>query len=60
MNGFIGGASGLLEKNLLAFNGDIKMHHDSEIIIDFCKNVHVDTICLNSGKLKDIGSILRI
>lgn len=60
MNGFIGGASGLLEENLLAFNGDIKTHHDGEIIIDFCKNVHVDTICLNSGKLKDIGSILRI
>lgn len=58
MQGFIGGASGLISNNILCFNGDLKTHHDGESIRDFCKNVGVDTVSLNGGNLVDIGSIL--
>lgn len=56
--GFIGGASGLLKKDLLGFNGDIKKHPDYNSIHDFCRNHNVDIISLNNGTLSDIGSII--
>lgn len=59
MKGFIGGVSGLINKNTLCFNGDLKTHPDCENIISFCKNVGVDTVSLNKGNLVDIGSILH-
>ncbi len=59
MKGFIGGASGLIKDNLLAFNGNLKTHPDYENIISFCKNVGISVISLNNGNLTDIGSILR-
>ncbi len=58
MKGFIGGASGLIQKDLLAFNGNIKTHPDYENISSFCKNVGVNIISLNNGDLTDIGTIL--
>ena len=58
MEGFIGGASGIVN-NTLYFNGDINTHPDSENIIAFCKNVGVDVVSLNKGILKDIGSIIQ-
>lgn len=58
MEGFIGGATGLIN-NILYFNGDIKTHPDANNMIDFCKNVGVDTFSLNKGNLIDIGSILQ-
>ncbi len=60
MNGFIGGASGLLEDDLLAFNGDIRTHRNRDSITGFCKNAGVKIVCLNTGKLADIGTIIRI
>lgn len=60
MTGFIGGVSGLIEKNILAFNGDIKTHPDYFNIRDFCRNIGTEMISLNKGELKDIGSIIRI
>ena len=59
MQGFIGGASGLINKTTLCFNGDLKTHPDCNNIIDFCKNVGVDTISLNKGNLVDIGTIMQ-
>ncbi len=59
MNGFIGGASGLINKNTLVFNGELKTHPDGENIISFCKNAGVDTVELKKGNLVDIGSILQ-
>ena len=56
--GFIGGASGLLEKDLLGFNGNIKMHPDWRNIKDFCKNHGVNVISLANEPLMDIGSII--
>lgn len=58
MEGFIGGATGLIN-NVLYFNGDIKTHPDANNMIDFCRNVGVDTFSLNKGNLIDIGSILQ-
>ena len=59
MKGFIGGASGLIDNKTLCFNGNLKTHPDCDNIISFCNNVGVDAVSLNSGNLKDIGSILR-
>ncbi|MDD6214962.1 MAG: hypothetical protein PUB42_07255 [Firmicutes bacterium] len=57
-HGFIGGATGLLDKNTLAVNGDIKRHDDFKRIIDFCGRYGVEVISLNSGEITDIGSII--
>lgn len=60
MIGFIGGASGLIDKNILAFNGNIKTHPDYCNIRDFCRNYGTEIINLNNGILTDIGSIIAI
>lgn len=56
--GFIGGASGLIEDRLLAFNGELKTHPDGEIIKKFCNNHGVEIAELKSGILTDLGSII--
>ncbi len=58
--GFIGGASGLISKEILAFNGDISLHPDYNKIKSFCKNHNVDVYSLNNCELEDIGSIIPI
>ena len=58
--GFIGGASGLIDKNILAVNGELKTHPDGAAITSFCKNYGVDIYELQKGYLTDIGSILPI
>lgn len=58
--GFIGGASGKLNKNLLAFAGDINTHPQGEEIIEFCKDRGVQVLSLHNGPLQDIGGILPI
>ncbi len=58
--GFIGGAGGLIEKSLLAFNGNLFSHPDFYKIFEFCYNSSVGIVSLSSGKLYDIGSIIRI
>lgn len=60
MDGFIGGASGLLEDGILAFNGDIHTHRSGGSIIEFCRNAGVKPVCLNTCRLADIGTIIRI
>jgi len=57
--GFIGGCSGLLEKNVLAFNGKVEFHSDYRMIYEFCKERGVDVISLNSNPLYDIGTLIR-
>ena len=56
--GFIGGATGLIDNNTLAVNGDINSHPDSEQIKVFCHKYNVDIIPLKDGKLVDIGTII--
>lgn len=56
--GFIGGASGLIERNVLAFNGELGTHPDGEKIKKFCQNHNVEVAELKTGILTDIGSII--
>ncbi|MDD6483685.1 MAG: hypothetical protein PUF72_03805 [Clostridiales bacterium] len=58
--GFIGGATGLIDKNILAVNGSLKTHPDKDNITAFCKNHGVDIYELKKGVIEDIGSILPI
>lgn len=58
--GFIGGCSGKLAKNILAFAGDVTKHTDYIRIRDFCLKKGVEVISLGKGVLTDIGSILPI
>lgn len=58
--GFIGGASGLIDKNILAVNGELKTHPNGDVIQSFCKNHSVDIYELKKGNITDIGSILPI
>lgn len=58
--GFIGGCSGKLAKNILAFAGDITKHTDHVRIRDFCYKKGVEIVSLGKGILTDIGSILPI
>ena len=57
-NGFLGGASGFLGKNKLAFFGDIKLHPNYNDIKFFTEERKIDIITLSSTKLEDFGSIL--
>ncbi|MBO5060697.1 MAG: hypothetical protein J6C82_07280 [Clostridia bacterium] len=59
-HGFIGGSTGLIDKNTLVFNGDINFHSDANRIIDFCNLYGVKPISLNNGPIVDIGSIIAI
>lgn len=58
--GFIGGCCGLLDKNTLAFFGDLSYHPDYNIIIDFLNKYNVKPIYLKKGPLTDRGSLFII
>lgn len=58
--GFIGGATGLLEKDLLAVNGNLDLHKDRDAIRLFCKSHGVEVISLSDEPITDIGTIIRI
>lgn len=58
--GFIGGCSGLIEKNLMAFTGNISLHPDYDSIYGFCKNHGVELCSLSKDNLVDIGTITLI
>lgn len=58
--GFIGGASGLLSYDTMAFFGNISLHPDCENIKAFLKNYGIYTLALCGGELVDYGSIIPI
>ena len=58
-NGFLGGASGFISKNKLAFCGNLKMHPQYNEFFSFLKDRNIDIIQLSSTKLCDYGSILN-
>lgn len=58
--GFLGGASGKIAKNKLAFAGDITLHRDYKKIYDFCMSRNVMPISISDEPLIDIGSIIPI
>lgn len=58
--GFIGGISGLIGKNKLAFSGCLKHHPDYKDIRKFLEYHKVNPIFLEDEKPTDIGSIIPI
>ncbi|WZL74490.1 hypothetical protein QBE52_07065 [Clostridiaceae bacterium 35-E11] len=58
--GFIGGTSGLIGKNKLAFSGYLEHHSDYAEILYFLKRHNVAEIFLSKDKPMDIGSIIPL
>lgn len=58
--GFIGGCCGLLDKNLIAFTGNIETHPDEASIKRFLKSYDMEYISLLNSELIDIGGILPL
>ncbi len=58
--GFIGGCSGKISKNKIAFTGEIERHRDAKNILDYLESKNIEYISLEDGPLKDIGGILPI
>lgn len=58
--GFIGGTCGFIDKNLLAFTGNLESHDDAELIIQFLNKYGIKYINLNDGALVDIGGIIPL
>lgn len=58
--GFIGGCTGKIGKNKIAFNGRIESHSDHNKIIDFLNKYNMYAVELTNRKLEDIGGILPL
>ncbi len=58
--GFIGGASGLLENDKLAFCGNIATNPQYNEIKEFCFKHNVEIVNLTMEKPCDIGTIIRL
>lgn len=58
--GFFGGCCGLIDKDLLLFNGDLSTHNDFRNIIEFLNINNVNYIDVKGKPLTDIGSIIPI
>lgn len=58
--GFIGGASVKLNKNTLAFFGDIKLCPDYAKTEKFLRSKNVAAVSLKGGKPEDLGSVIVI
>lgn len=59
-HGLIGGCAVKLDKDLLAFTGDIQGYKFGDRIVDYCKERGVDVFSLSSQPLYDYGGILPI
>ena len=58
--GFIGGCCGLVDKDVLLFNGDLSTHTDFDKIKKFLYDNGVNYIDIKGKLLTDIGSIIPI
>jgi len=58
--GFIGGASGKINRSTLAFYGDITLHPDYEKIKNFCLKYNVICHSLSTKRLMDLGSVISV
>ncbi len=55
--GFIGGASGISEKNVL-FCGNLSLHPDGDAIARFCMSHNKNAISLTQNPLYDFGTVI--
>ncbi len=58
--GFIGGCCGLIDKDMLLFNGDLSTHSDFDKIKNFLYDNNINYIDIKGKPLTDIGSIIPI
>lgn len=58
--GFIGGATVLLDKNILAFTGRIDHHPSNVDICNFLKKYNIEIFLLSDDEIYDLGSIIPI
>jgi hypothetical protein len=58
--GFIGGTSGLLSKDIIAFAGNISNHPDFTLIKNFLLKYAKKAINLNNNRLIDLGTIIPL
>jgi hypothetical protein len=58
--GFIGGATGLIEDNVLAFYGHLDHYLHGKEVLKFLNKHRVEPVFLRNGKLIDRGSIFRV
>ncbi|ABP67891.1 hypothetical protein Csac_2313 [Caldicellulosiruptor saccharolyticus DSM 8903] len=58
--GFIGGCGGLIDKDVLIFNGDISKHPDYSKIKEFLNKYKIECLCVEGFELSDIGSIIPL
>lgn len=58
--GFIGGATGKIDKNKIAFNGRIESHTNHNQIIDLLTRYKIEPVELIDDVLTDIGSIIPL
>lgn len=58
--GFIGGCSGKLAPNKLAFTGELSSHPDGELIRAFILDCGISVTELKKGPLLDVGGILPL
>lgn len=59
-HGLLGGCTGLLSKDLLAFTGNLATYKYGNDVVDFCKDHGVDAYSLTRDYMYDYGGILPI
>ena len=58
--GFVGGCSGKLAPDKMAFTGELSSHPDGELIRAFLKSQGISAVELRKGPLLDVGGILPL
>lgn len=58
--GFIGGTCGMIDKNHLAFTGNLDSHNDAKLIKEFLNKHNIKYTELTNGQLIDIGGIIPL
>jgi len=58
--GFIGGSSGLIDKDKWALSGNFEKLKSADLIYDFLKSKSIKIISLTHNNVVDIGSILPV
>ena len=59
-DGMIGGCSSMIDKNKLAFFGDVTSHPDHKLIENFLNNHSVTQVSLGNGELTDVGTFIPL
>lgn len=58
--GFIGGIGGMISKDILLINGNIKKLDHYNELADFISERNIKCVCLSDGYVTDIGSVIPL